>query len=274
VSRRQLARGIALAAAASLLGCQGPEPSPPPSPAPQVQTIRDEVLSVACDVPAPPFAVEGPTGITGFQVDLVREVARRLGLRAEPVDAAAWRIHSDLADGTYDVAVAATPVTPELEEIVDFSDPYFRETLALVTAPDERPDLSAMDDLALGDVVAVQDGSTAEALAERTLRPRGVDVRAYPEPEAAYAAVETGVADALLEPELTAAGEIEVRPGLRIREVVVTGEVFRIAVRPGHPALLDAVNAALEGMLRDGTYGRLYERYPELPPGGRLTGEE
>jgi ABC-type amino acid transport substrate-binding protein len=238
-----------------------------------VRTIDEGVLSVAVDVPSPPFAVEGPTGIRGFGADVVREIARRLGVRVELVDVAAWRIHSDVAAGRYDAGIAATPVTPELEEQVDFSEPYFRETLALVTAPDQRPDLSMLNELALGDVVAVQDGATAEAFAERSLRPEGIDVRAYPDVEGAYLAVETGVADGLLDAELTATGETAVRRNLRIQEVVATGEVFGVAVRPGHPALLDAVNAALEGMLRDGTYGRLYARYPELPAGGRLTGE-
>jgi ABC-type amino acid transport substrate-binding protein len=264
---------FAVGAVSLPVGCGEGPAAAPPSPTPTVRTIEQGVLSVAVDVPSPPFAVAGASGVTGFQADVVREVAERLGLRAAVVDAAAWRIHRDVAAGRYDAAVSATPITPELEELVDFSEPYFRETLALVTAPVERPDVATLQDLALGDVVAVEDGTTAEAFAERSLRPEGVDVRAYPDPDAAYAAVETGLADALLDAELTASDRIATRSDLRIGEVVVTGEVFGIAVRPGHRALLDAVNAALEDMLSDGTYGRLYAAYPELPAGGRLTGE-
>jgi ABC-type amino acid transport substrate-binding protein len=270
--RRALLSGLAIVVALPA-GCGEGPAAAPPSPTPTVRTIEAGVLSVAVDVPAPPFAVVGASGITGFQADLIREVSRRLGLRAELSDVAAWRIHTDVATGRYDAGVTASPITPDLEGIVDFSEPYYRETLALVTAPSERPDVATLEDLALGDVVTVQGGTTAEAFAERSLLPEGVEVRAHPDPEAVYAAVETGLADALLDAELTASGRVAVRPELRIRAVVVTGEVFGIAIRPGRPALLDAVNAALEGMLRDGTYDRLYRRYPELPAGGRLTEE-
>lgn len=254
-------------------GCGRGPAGAPPSPTPTLRTIEEGILSVAVDVPSPPFAVAGPSGITGFQADVVREVARRLDLRAELVDVPAWRVYTDVAAGRYDAGVTATPTTPDLEAIVDFSDPYFRQTLALVTAPAERPDVAGLEDLALGDVVAVQGGTTAEAFAERSLRPEGIDVRAYPEPDLAYTAVETGLADALLDSGLTASGQVAGRPELRIRAVVVSGETLGIGVRPGHPALLDAVNRALDEMLRDGTYGRLYARYPDLPVGGRVTAE-
>ncbi|HJV05014.1 MAG TPA: ABC transporter substrate-binding protein [Actinomycetota bacterium] len=254
-------------------GCGRGPAAAPPSPTPTLRTIEEGILSVAVDVPSPPFAVAGPSGITGFQADVVREVARRLDLRAELVDIPAWRVYTDVAAGRYDAGVTATPTTPDLEAIVDFSDPYFRQTLALVTAPAERPDVAGLEDLALGDVVAVQGGTTAEAFAERSLRPEGIDVRAYPDPDAAYTAVETGLADALLDAGLTASGQVAGRPDLRIRAVVVSGETLGIGVRPGHPALLDAVNRALDEMLRDGTYGRLYARYPDLPVGGRVTAE-
>jgi polar amino acid transport system substrate-binding protein len=273
MTRRTL--GFALAAVVVLVsGCQGDPAAAPPSPTPTVVTLQEDVLSVACDVPSPPFAVETSTGISGFQADVVREVARRMGLDPVLVDVPAFRIHSDVARGDYDAGVTAVPITVDLEEEVDFSEPYFRQSLAVVISTDERPDVSALEDLSLGDVVAVPDGTTAEAFAEQSLRAGGVEVRAYPDPETLYSAVEAGLVDAGVDYELPATPEVMARPGLQIVEVLSTGESFRIAVRPGRPALLGAINSALEAMIADGTYERLYGRYPELPIGGSVAGPE
>lgn len=263
---------LLLAALAVLVaGCRdGPSAAPPP-PTPHVETVRDDVLSMATDVPSPPFAFEEGTKIAGFQADMAEEIARRLGLEAVLVDVPAFRIHSDVAAGEYDAAMVAAPVTTELEEEVDFSEPYFRQTLALVISTSDRPDVITPDDLALSDVVAVPDGTTAEAFADQSLRPGGVEVRAYPNRETFYAAIETGLVDAGVDYELSAADELIDRPGLRIVDVLSTGEYFRIAVRPDRPALLGAINSVLADMIGDGTYERIYARYPELPPGGRIT---
>jgi ABC-type amino acid transport substrate-binding protein len=274
IRTRSLAICFAVASLAAA-GCREPPGATPPSPSPpSFETIEEGVLTVAVDVPSPPFAVERAGGIMGFQTDLVREVTSRLGLQPSLVDVPAFRIFTDMAEGDYDAAVAATPTTPELEELVDFTEPYFLLTVALVTAPGERPDLSAADDLTLGDVVAVENGTTAEAYAERSLRPSGVEIRAFPNAGAAYTAVETGVADAVLDRQLEAAENLEGRHELETIQVLATGESFGVAIGPGHPGLLDAVNAVLEGMLEDGTYQEIYGRYPELPPQGRVTEAE
>jgi polar amino acid transport system substrate-binding protein len=251
--------------------CQDGPAASPPSPAPEVVTLQEDQLTVAVDVPSPPFAIETGSEITGFQADLIREIARRLGLQPVLVDVAAFRIHSDVAMGEYDAGVTATPITPDLEEEVDFSEPYFDQTLAVVTSSEERPDVSTLEDLALGDVVAVPNGTTAEAFAEQSLRAGGVEVRAYPNPETLYSAIETGLVDAGVDYEQAAAPEVGDRPGLRIADVLSTGESFRIAVRPNRPALLEAINTALAAMIDDGTYESIYRRYGELPAGGRVT---
>jgi ABC-type amino acid transport substrate-binding protein len=270
-------RSLAICCTAAVLaavGCRERPAAPPPSPSPSIRTLQEGFLTVACDVPNPPFAVEGGGGVMGFQVDLVRELADRLGLTPRIVDVPAFRIHTDVANGDYDAAVAVMPTTPELEELVDFSEPYFRLTLALVTSPEERPDVATAEDLALGDVVAVEDDTTAEAFAERSLRPSGIEIRAYPNADAAYTAVETGLADALLDHQLAASESIGAFPELRAVQVLSTGESLGVAVRPESPALLDTINAALLGMLEDGTYSEIYGRYPELPAEGRVTDAE
>jgi ABC-type amino acid transport substrate-binding protein len=262
------------AAVVAAVGCRDRPAAAPPSPSPSIRTLQEGFLTVACDVPNPPFAVERAEGVAGFQADLVRELAERLGLTPRIVDVPAFRIHTDVANGDYDAAVTVMPTTPELEDLVDFSEPYFRLTLALVTSPEERADVASADDLALGDVVAVEDGTTAEAFAERSLRPSGVEIRAYPDARAAYTAVETGLADAMLDHQLAVSESIAAFPGLRTVQVLSTGESLGVAVRPESPALLDTVNAALQGMLADGTYAEIYGRYPELPPEGRITEAE
>ncbi len=235
-----------------------------------IRTVEDGVLTVG-SVPVPPFSEPGAEGPQGFDVDLAAEVARRLGLRPRLVDAEGDPF-AGLVTGDVDVVLAAAPITDELEERVNLSDPYVRLHQALVVNVDVRPDLAGTEGLVEGDDVAVIAGSTGQAWATSHLEPSAIDVQPYPSVEGAAVVLAAGVVDALITDEVSAMTATASRESLRITETIATGEGLGIAVDPHNAALLQAVNAALEEIMADGTYDRLYDRYEDiLPPGGRIT---
>jgi putative glutamine transport system substrate-binding protein len=72
--------------------------------------------------------------------------------------------------------------------------------------------------------------------------------------------------------ELSALAVASSRPELAVVETIATGEGLGIAVDPGNPDLLNAVNQALEALVADGTYDEIFDRYAaSLAPGGRIT---
>lgn len=237
---------------------------------PTVPTLEDGVLTVAA-VPAFPYSIPGLNGPRGFDVDIVHEVARRLGLESRLVQANGDPF-SSLVARRADVVVAAAPISVELEARVNLSEPYVRVLQAVVVNADTRPDLAGLDDVAEGDQVAVVEGTTGHGWATSALEPEAIQVHPYPDVEAAAVALAAGAVDALIADETEAMAATFARESLRIVETVPTGAGLGIAVDPRNGALLAAVNDALSSMAADGTYDRIYDRYEAaLPPGGRVT---
>jgi polar amino acid transport system substrate-binding protein len=236
----------------------------------EVATLEDGMLTVGA-APTPPYSFSGPEGPIGFDVDIVLEVARRLGLESRLVPAEGDPF-SSLEGSQADVVVAGAPITAELEGRVNLSEPYVRVLQAFVVNADARPDLTALDDLTEGDDVAVIEGSTGHAWAISALEPEAIEVGSYPDVEAAAVALAAGAVDALIVDEVQAMVATDARESLRILETVPTGAGLGIAVDPHNGDLLTAVNEALADMAVDGTYDRIYDRYRvALPPGGRIT---
>jgi ABC-type amino acid transport substrate-binding protein len=234
-------------------------------------THQEGVLAVEVR-PVPPFAVPGPGGPAGFEIDLVDEVARRLSLRPDVAEAEGDPFAS-LLQGDADVVVAAARVTPKLEARVNLSEPYLVVRQAVVINIDVRPDVQSSADLTEGDEVAVVPGTTGEAWARSHLEPMAVGVVSYSTLGDAVVALSAGAVDAVVADEAAAMAQTSTREHLRVVETMATGEGMAMAIDPDNPALLEAVNDALGDMVADGTYDRLYDRYGDtLPLGGRITG--
>jgi ABC-type amino acid transport substrate-binding protein len=283
--RRTLALVAGLAALLLVAGaCRQQEETPPEGEqtpeAPQFTTLEEGILTVGSDIPYPPFEFREEGELVGFDMDLINEIAGRLELETEIVDTDFDTIFSDLAAARFDVVIAASTITPEREEEVNFSEPYFNAQQSLAVNSGERSDIASTDDLGDGDVVAVQDGTTGEMWAEENLTGQGVEARAFPEGPDLYTALEAGQVDGAVNDEPSAIAEVSERPGLEIVQVIDTGEEYGIAVNPDNEELLEAVNQALAEIIEDGTYDEIYDRYPNcddepggdcLAPSGRVT---
>jgi ABC-type amino acid transport substrate-binding protein len=247
--------------------------------APEITTIEEGILTVGTDLPYPPFEYRDEGGeLTGFDVEIMDEIASRIGLETEYVDSPFDTIFTDLANGQFDVVISGATITPEREQEVNFSEPYFNSLQALVAADDSG--IASFDDLGEGDSVSVQSGTTGEIWAEENLQPNGVEIRAFPEYPPVYNALEAGQVDAVVYDESSAIPETFNRPGLEVVDTVDTGEAYGIAVDPNNEDLLDAVNEALQAMIDDGTYEEIFGHYPNceeeevetcMVPGGNVS---
>jgi ABC-type amino acid transport substrate-binding protein len=247
--------------------------------APEITTIEEGILTVGTDLPYPPFEYRDEGGeLTGFDVEIMDEIASRIGLETEYVDSPFDTIFTDLANGQFDVVISGATITPEREQEVNFSEPYFNSLQALVAADDSG--IASFDDLGEGDSVSVQTGTTGEIWAEENLQPNGVEIRAFPDYPPVYNALEAGQVDAVVYDESSAIPETFNRPGLEVVDTVDTGEAYGIAVDPNNEDLLDAVNEALQAMIDDGTYAEIFGHYPNceeeevetcMVPGGNVS---
>ncbi len=241
---------------------------------PEFETIEEGVLTVGSDIPFPPFEFRQGGELTGFDVELVDEIATRLGLETNWTDTDFETIFTQLATGRFDAVASATTITEEREQLVNFSDPYYRAQQALTINSQETPEIQSIDDIGEGHVVAVQRGTTGEEWARENLEPQGAQIRSFPEAPDTYTALEAGNVTAVVFDEPSAAEEASQREALEVVDTIDTGEEYGIGIDPQNEELLEAVNAALQEMIDDGTYQEIYDKwFPEAPAGSVAEGE-
>jgi polar amino acid transport system substrate-binding protein len=229
--------------------------------------IQEGQLLIGTDTPFPPFEIGQPPDITGFDIEVTNEIAKRLDLKPTYQDTSFDTIFRDLAQGRFDLVVAASTITPEREQTVDFSDPYYRANQALVVTTGS--DISTVGDLE-GATVGAQDATTGEAYANDNTS--AAEVRGYPEGPDALNALQAGQVDAVIIDEPVAEDVIKKQGGIEITQIP-TGELYGIPAAQDNDALREQVNDALAEMKDDGTLADLYDKYfGTKPPSQVLEG--
>jgi polar amino acid transport system substrate-binding protein len=226
-----------------------------------VETITEGTLTVGTDTPYPPFEIGQPPDITGFDIEVVNAIAEELGLTPEYTDTSFDTIFRDTAAGQFDLAAAASTITPAREKVVAFSDPYYESQQALVVA--EGSDIASVADLS-GAVVGAQDATTGETYANDETD--ASEVRGYPEGPDAIAAVATGQVDAAIIDQPVAVDAVDKQGGIEIAEEIPTEEFYGFAMPIDNTGLQDGVNEALATIAENGTLADLYEEYFQSEP--------
>jgi polar amino acid transport system substrate-binding protein len=220
--------------------------------------VEEGQLLVGTDSPFPPFEIGQPPDISGFDIEVVDAIAEKLGLPATYQDTSFDTIFRDTAQGKFDLAVAASTITPEREKTVDFSDPYYQANQSLVVTNDS--DIASTDDLA-GKTVGAQDGTTGEEYANDETD--AAQVRGFPEGPDAFNALRNGQVDAVIIDQPVVIDALESQAGGDIKEAqeIPTGELYGLVFAPDNDALREATNDALQELKDDGTLEDLYGKY-------------
>jgi ABC-type amino acid transport substrate-binding protein len=223
-----------------------------------------EEVSVASDIAYPPFEFNQGGEPTGFDIDLMDEIAERANLQVEYENVRFDSIIQGLGSNQYDAAISAMTITPEREEQIDFSEPYFNADQSLMVQSDS--DIRSTDDLADA-TVGVQIGTTGAAEAQR-LQDEGQvgDVRTYNVVTDAFNALENGQVDAVINDFPVSADRASQSDGeLEIVQNIPTGEQYGIAF-PTDSELRQPVNEALAEIKEDGTYEEIYQKWFDEKP--------
>jgi polar amino acid transport system substrate-binding protein len=254
------ALALTLAACGSEDEGDGADDGPAGGGGPQFETLEEGILQVGSCLDYRPFEYfeKGSDEPTGFDVELTEAIATQLDLEVEWVRADFDTIFTAVDAGQFDMVAAASTITPERQETVDFSDPYYNARQAL-TVQSGGP--ASTDELGEGDTVGVQKGTTGADWARDNLAPQGVTVRTFTAVTDAFTNLEGGQVDGIINDEPSSAAEIEQRPGLELVESIDTDEHYGFAFSKDNPDLTRAVNDALQAVIADGTYQQIFEKY-------------
>jgi polar amino acid transport system substrate-binding protein len=265
-----LAAGIA-AVALSLTGCAGaPAASPSASgsaaassPAADLSLVTAGTLTVCSDVPYAPFEVEdssSPSGYSGFDIEVMDAVAKKLNLTLTVIDSDFDALQSGtvLVANQCDLAASAMTITEDRKKNLAFSEPYYDSLQSLLVKVD-----SGITNLAgmAGKTIGVQKGTTGKSYATKNA-PSTAKIVDFPSDGELWPAIQAGQIDGILQDQPVNHTHEVADAKYKIVETYNTNEQYGFAFAKGKkPALLAAVNAQLKAMRADGSYDTLYKKY-------------
>jgi polar amino acid transport system substrate-binding protein len=225
------------------------------------ELARKKELRWACDSQGgAPYVFQDPMDpnhLVGFEVDLADAVAKRLGVRARPVQGQWDQLLELLARGDVDVAMNGLEVADEKRRVARMSRAYYVAPERLTVRRGDAAAPRTLEALA-GRRVGTLPGS----LAERILVRAGAVVRTYEGGQnEIYDDLRLGRTDAVLldEPATRYYGEIE--PALEVLPGSF-GEVrYAIATPLDDEAFGVAFDEAIDALGRDGTLRKIYEQW-------------
>jgi His/Glu/Gln/Arg/opine family amino acid ABC transporter permease subunit len=229
------------------------------------------VLRIGTDATYPPFENKIGDRFEGLDIDLGEEIGKELGVRVQWETINFDGLLAAVQTGKYDIAISDVVITDERKKTNAFSRPYFLagETIARRKG-DERVRTSA--DLK-DKTVCVQLGTTGEKAVEGLGLPES-RIRKFDTIQEALLEVTNGRADAVVadEPALKFILAKDY-PALELTGGVFVHENYAVVLPQNEPELLAAVNAALDRILTDGRYAKIYERWIEEPYPAHWTEE-
>jgi cystine transport system substrate-binding protein len=225
----------------------------PASAADLLDTVKARgTLRIAMEGTYPPFNYKDQkTGqLTGYDVEVARLLASKLGLKPEFVSTEWSAILAGLGAGKYDVIVSQVGVTPKRLEAFDFSEPYTYSSPQVIVRNNERATYNSLSDLK-GKKVGVGQGTVFE---QQLRTVPGIDIKSYPAtPETlqdlAFGRVDAALNDSLMVAYLLKNSHLPIRPAAHV------GEISRMAIpfRKGNPKFKAAIDKAIADAKADGS---------------------
>ncbi len=207
---------------------------------------------------AKPYTFTDESGeFTGFDVELFTDVANRIGIDKVVFTGQDFSgLLSAVANGQFDVGVAAIGITEEREQTVDFSEGYLAGYLTVMASPGS--DISDEDSLA-GKRLGVVQGTLQEAYAVKNFT--DTELVRFPDNNSAISAVNSGSVDAhFLDYEAAKeyAAQYELENAIDIPSFDAPAG---FAIAKGKDEFKKALDDALHEAMEDGTWKELYEKW-------------
>ncbi len=215
---------------------------------------------VATDATWPPMEfVDTNKAIVGYDIDLMKAVAKEAGFEVEFKNVAWDGIFAGLAAGEYDAVISSVTITDERKQEYDFSEPYINAGQIVVTGADSA--ITGPDTLT-GHTVGAQ-LSTTGAFALQKME--GVTLKEYDEIGLAFEDLVAGRIDALVCDTPVAADYAlqreEYKAKLKIVGDPFTDEQYGILVQKGNADLLALINKGLKAVQDKGVDKQLEDQW-------------
>ncbi|PYY27255.1 Cystine transporter subunit [Paenibacillus illinoisensis] len=198
----------------------------------------------------------------GFDADIAREVAKRLGVEVEFVSQEFSGLTPSLQSKKIDAIISQMTITDERKQALDFSEGYITNQVKIIVKNDNN-DITKLEDFK-GKTIGVGLGTNDETYLRNEVLPKVGDftIKTYDDVITSLKDLDAGRIDATIN-NLYALKPIIDSNGFKIKAVgePIKSDQAGIAVRKNNPELVAALNDALQGMKDDGTYNTIFKKW-------------
>jgi polar amino acid transport system substrate-binding protein len=220
------------------------------------------VYIVGTDAAYAPFESQNEKAeIVGFDIDVVKAVAKKAGFDVKFINTPWEGIFNALMQGDRDLVTSAVTITPERQQTMDFSEPYFdAQQLIAVKLKSKVAKFGDLKTLKVG----VQTGTTGDEAITKLQGKTSPNIKRFESTPLALKELEAGGVDAVVADNGVIVNYVLNNPGGQFKTVTdptFVPERYGIALKKGNAELLAKVNLGLTGIKADGTYQAIYAKY-------------
>ena len=220
-------------------------------------------LRVASNTTFPPFEfVNSQTQeVTGFEMDLIREMGKRAGYDVKIINMGFDGIIPAVLSGSVDVGASGFSVTEERKKRVLYSDPFYKSGLSVLTTKANAGKIHSMKDLE-GKKIGVQIGTTSHTAAKAI---KGAQIVTFNTAGEAILDLSIGGSYAVINDRPVTAYILTQQPKLAAQlshqPENYSADDFAFVFRKDLKPLQQEVNAALKKVKDSGQYQAIYEKW-------------
>ena len=250
---------VVLTFALALVGCK-----PVTNHLDNIKTAGKLVVGTSADYPPFEF-VDDAGNITGFDVELMNEIAKRIGVTVEWKDMPFDSLIASVNEEKLDMSIAAFNYDEERDKTVDFSDAYYTSEDAFVVLEGFEGDLSVPENLA-NFKVGAQSGTTQEGWINDNLVTPGLldaaNFLSYERVDQAALDLQAGRIEVLMADYVPAQAIVSQFGGMKVvyHGFLSTGPV-NIVLREGDADLQAEVNRIIKELQDEGFIDELAKKY-------------
>lgn len=268
--KKIFAVAMAMALSVSLFACgsnDAPAASSPAASSPAADagftTAAEGYLTMATNAAFPPYEYVEGGEIVGIDAEIAGAIAEKLGLQLQIDDMEFDAITTSVKSGKADIGLAGMTVTPERQEEVNFTASYATGVQVVIVTEDSA--ITSVDDLfaeGASHVIGVQRNTTGDIYTTGDIEDAGLGtIDRYSKGADAVQALKTGKVDCVVIDNEPAKAFVDAVEGLKILETEYITEDYAAAMSKDNTTLYEAVNAALEELIADGTVQSIIDKY-------------
>ncbi len=207
----------------------------------------DNTITMITESGFAPYEYLDGGNIVGVDVDICQAIAAKLGKKLVVQDAKFDAVIPSVISGKADIAAAGITVTEDRKKSVDFSIPYVKSGIVIISRKD-APYKSAEE--VKGKKIGVQSGTTSDTFCVDVLKQ---EPERFDNPPTAVAALTAGKIDLVIADVDPAKNCVKGDDTIFISsDFVGEPEEFAVAIKKGQPELLATINEVIQSMIDSG----------------------